>query len=119
MTVSTVSHSFDLNLHLLSSTIYTKLDAITLVSVTSQEVVQRDTLKVYDVKAPTSILELGLRHEEQISLLEKVQNSVLAAQSKLIDTGYDHCPKSSQKLHNRGQASLRDRGQELCPLSQG
>jgi hypothetical protein len=29
------------------------------VSVTSQEVVQRDTLKVYDVKAPTSIIELG------------------------------------------------------------
>ena len=72
------------------------------VSVTSQEVSQRDTLKVYDVKAPSSILELGLRHEEQISLLEKVQNSVLAAQSKLIDTGYDSCPKCGQKLHKRG-----------------
>ena len=68
------------------------------VSVSSQEVVQRDTLKVYDVKAPGSILELGLRHQEQISLLEKVQNSVLAAQSKLIDTGYDVCPKCGQKL---------------------
>ena len=44
------------------------------VSASSQEVVKRDTLKVYDVKAPESILELGLRHEEQISLLEKVQN---------------------------------------------
>jgi hypothetical protein len=31
-----------------------------------------------------------------------VQNSVLAAQSKLIDTGYDHCPKCNQKLHKRG-----------------
>jgi hypothetical protein len=30
MTVSTASHSFDLELHHLSSTIYTKLDAITL-----------------------------------------------------------------------------------------
>ena len=77
------------------------------VSVTSQEVVQRDTLKVYDVKAPGSILELGLRHEEQISLLEKVQNSVLAAQSKLIDTGYAHCPKCSQKLHKRGFAQSK------------
>lgn len=72
------------------------------VAVTSQEVVQRDTLKVYDVKATASILELGLRHEEQISLLEKVQNTVLAAQSKLIDTGYDRCPKCGQKLHKRG-----------------
>lgn len=77
------------------------------VSVTSQEVVQRDTLKVYDVKAPASILELGLRHEEQISLLEKVQNSVLAAQLKLIDTGYDHCPKCGQKLHKRGFAQSK------------
>ena len=74
------------------------------VSVTSQQVVQRDTLKVYDVEAPTSILELGLRHEEQISLLEKVQNSVLAAQSKLIDTGYDKCPRCGHKLHKRGFA---------------
>lgn len=31
------------------------------VSITTQEVVQRDTLKVYAVKAPASILELGLR----------------------------------------------------------
>jgi hypothetical protein len=72
------------------------------VSVSSQEVVQRDTLKVYDVKAPDSILELGLRHEEQISLLEKVQNSVLAAQSKLIDTGYNVCPKCGHKLIKKG-----------------
>jgi hypothetical protein len=72
------------------------------VSVSTQEVVKRDTLKVYDVKAPESILELGLRHEEQISLLEKVQNSLLAAQTKLIDTGYDSCPKCGQKLHKRG-----------------
>jgi len=54
------------------------------VFVSSQEIVKRETLKVYDVKAPASILELGLRHSEQISLLEKVQNSVLAEQSKLI-----------------------------------
>jgi hypothetical protein len=72
------------------------------VSVSSQEVVNRDTLKVYDVKAPESILELGLRHSEQISLLEKVQNSVLAVPSKLLDTGYDICPKCGQNLMKRG-----------------
>ena len=41
------------------------------VAVSSQEVVKRDTLKIYDVKRPESILDLGLRHAEQISLLEK------------------------------------------------
>ena len=38
------------------------------VLVSTQEVVKRDTLKTYDVKPPESIRELGLRHEEQISL---------------------------------------------------
>jgi hypothetical protein len=74
------------------------------VSVTSQEIVARDTLKVYDVKAPATILELGLRHEEQISLLQKVQNSVLPAQSKLINPGYDSCPKCGHKLNKMGYA---------------
>jgi len=36
---------------------------------------------------PESILDLGLRHSEQISLLEKIQNSVLQSnQSSLIET---------------------------------
>jgi len=35
------------------------------VAVSSQQV-NRDTLKIYDVKAPASILELGLRHEEHL-----------------------------------------------------
>jgi len=48
------------------------------VSVSNQEVARRDTIKTYDVKRPESILDLGLRHAEQISLLEKVQNAVLA-----------------------------------------
>ena len=77
------------------------------VSISTQEVVQRDTLKVYDVKAPASILALGLRHEEQISLLEKVQNCVLAAQSKLIDPGYDVCPNCGGKLNKRGFAKSK------------
>ena len=77
------------------------------VSIPTQEVVQRDTLKVYDVKAPDSILALGLRHEEQISLLEKVQNCVLAAQSKLIDPGYNVCPNCGGKLNKRGFAKSK------------
>ena len=43
------------------------------VSMTSQEVVKRDTLIIYDVKAPKSILELGLRHEEQIGSIAKMK----------------------------------------------
>jgi hypothetical protein len=72
------------------------------VCVGSQEVVKRDTIKVYDVAAPESILDLGLRHEEQIYLLGKVQNAVIAEQAKLIDPGYSVCPKCGHKLKKNG-----------------
>jgi len=67
--------------------------------VTSQEVVQRDTLKVYDIKAPTSILELGLHHEEQISLLERVQEFSIGNLNSL--TLATNIVKCSQKLHKQ------------------
>src|SRR5499425_2422640 len=51
------------------------------VLVSTQEVVKRDTLKTYEVKPPESILELGLRHAEQISLLGKMQDAILAMTS--------------------------------------
>lgn len=35
------------------------------VAVSTQEVVQRNTVKVYDVIPPESILDLGLRHSER------------------------------------------------------
>ena len=65
------------------------------IAISTQEVVKRDTIKVYDIKSPQSILELGLRHEEQISLLEKVQNSLLAEQTVLIEADPEVCPKGS------------------------
>jgi len=72
------------------------------VSVSSQEVVKRDTIKVYDIQSPKSILDLGLRHAEQISLLKKVQNALLAEQSILIKTGVDSCPKCGGTLKKYG-----------------
>jgi len=47
------------------------------VAVSSQEVVKRDTIKIYDIQRPES-LDLGLRHAEQISLLA---NALLAEQT--------------------------------------
>src|SRR5438093_11224002 len=72
------------------------------VLVRTQEVVKRDTLKTYGVKPPESILELGLRHAEQISLLGKVQDAILAVQAKLIDPGHDVCPRCGDKLKKKG-----------------
>ncbi|MBV8888004.1 MAG: ISKra4 family transposase, partial [Chroococcidiopsidaceae cyanobacterium CP_BM_RX_35] len=72
------------------------------VSVSNQKVVKRDTLKIYDIQKPESILDLGLRHEEQISLLSKVQSAFLAEQSLLIDSGFRECPKCGAKLSKYG-----------------
>jgi hypothetical protein len=72
------------------------------VVISTQEVVKRDTIKVYDINPPHSILELGLRHEEQLSLLEKVQNSLLAEQTALIAADPKICPNCGQKLRKNG-----------------
>lgn len=76
------------------------------VAVSTQEVLQRDTVKVYDVIQPESLLDLGLRHSEQISLLEKIQNSVLAEQSKLIAQDLKNCPNCRRKLSRNGYTEI-------------
>ena len=55
------------------------------VAVHSQEVIKRDTITSYALQRPTSIIELGLRHAAQISLLAKVQNILLKEQAVLIE----------------------------------
>lgn len=72
------------------------------VSVASQAVVKRDTIKIYDIKEPKSILDLGLRHEEQISILAKLQNAYLAEQSILINLRFDICPNCGDKIKKNG-----------------
>ena len=62
------------------------------VAVRSQEVVKRDTITSDALQRLTSIGELGLRHGEQISLLENVQNILLAEQSALLDHNLHVCP---------------------------
>lgn len=41
------------------------------VAISSQEVITRDTITSYALQYPTSIVELGLRHAEQIALLDR------------------------------------------------
>ena len=72
------------------------------VSVSNQEVVMRDSIRSYNVQRPESILDLGLRHAEQISLLEKIQDVVLAEQASLLDSGNKVCPLCGQKLKKNG-----------------
>ena len=70
--------------------------------VSSQEVIKRDTITSYALQCPTSIVELGLRHAEQIALLEKVQNIVLAEQALLLAPGMSGCPTCGNTLKKNG-----------------
>jgi hypothetical protein len=72
------------------------------VVVSSQEVVKRDTITSYALQCPTSIVELGLRHGEQISLLEKIQDLLLTEQSVLIDHETHVCPTCGNPLKKNG-----------------
>ena len=72
------------------------------VAVKSQEVVKRETLKTYEITTPASIMDLGLRHAEQISLLEKMQQGLVEEQAVLIDLGYERCPTCGQKIKKNG-----------------
>jgi hypothetical protein len=49
-----------------------------------------------------SILDLGLRHAEQIELLQKVQDQILKLQSPQICTNITHCPQCGSKLNKSG-----------------
>ena len=72
------------------------------VAISSQEVIKRDTITSYDIQCPTSIGELGLCRTEQIALLEKVQNIVLAEQSLLLAPGMPRCPPCGNALKKNG-----------------
>src|SRR5262249_52999778 len=72
------------------------------VASSSQEVMKRDTITSYALQCPTSIVELGLRHAEQIALLKKVQNIILEEQSRLLDPGMPVCPTCGYTLKKNG-----------------
>src|SRR5690349_1793132 len=72
------------------------------VASSSHEVIKRDTITSYALQCPPSIIELGLRHAEQIALREKVQNRILAEQSRLLAPGMPVCPTCGNTLKKNG-----------------
>lgn len=72
------------------------------VAVKSQKVVKRDTLEIYTVIFPESILDLGLRHTQQMELLQKMQDALLSAQTPYLNPEYEVCPNCNQELKKNG-----------------
>jgi len=54
------------------------------------------------INSPKELIDLGLRHSEQILILQKIQDNILNAQSKYLKEDISHCPKCNNKLRMNG-----------------
>ena len=55
-----------------------------------------------EIKIPKEIIDLGLRHADQIEILQKIQDSLLNKQSEYLKEDINYCPKCGNKLHKNG-----------------
>ena len=65
----------------------------------NKKTIEIDTKTIKKIK---SILDLGLRHQEQIEILKKIQDEVLALQSSQLAEKVDKCPKCGGKMRKTG-----------------
>ena len=65
-------------------------------------VISKDVVMTKVIVKPDHIVELGLRHAEQVDLLKHVQQKLLDHQSTFLKDDFSVCPKCSGKLHKRG-----------------
>ncbi len=64
--------------------------------------IDNDIIISSKIQEPKIILELGLRHNEQIEILQKIQDSILNKQSEYLKEDINYCPKCGNKLHKNG-----------------
>lgn len=64
--------------------------------------VARDELSTIAIKKPSDILEFGLRHNEQIEFIKKLQDKILSEQTVFMKTTIDKCPDCGSKLSSSG-----------------
>jgi hypothetical protein len=72
------------------------------VNVITEKVVERNEISSFDMLAPKNIIGLGLRHTEQINLLQSIQDCILAEQSILLKEEQECCPKCNSKIWSNG-----------------
>ena len=66
------------------------------------EVDGREIVMTKSIAKPNSILDLGLRHAEQVDLLRDIQQQLLDKQSVYLKEAYPACPKCGGKLYKSG-----------------
>lgn len=64
--------------------------------------IEQTIIEEYSIKQPKTILDLGLRHKNQIELLRKVQQYILDEQAVAISNNEEFCPNCGHKLKKIG-----------------
>ena len=65
------------------------------------KVIKESLIKEIQVSEPKSIMDIGFRHSEQISIISSIQDSYIPLQCKLLFT-VDACPKCGNKPMRNG-----------------
>jgi hypothetical protein len=68
----------------------------------TNQVVSKNTVSSFDIIAPKNILELGLRHTEQINILQSIQDCLLSEQAIFLKEDHASCPKCNGKIWSNG-----------------
>lgn len=64
--------------------------------------INNDVIISGKIQAPKEIIDLGLRHADQIAVLQRIQESVLNKQSEYLKEDINYCPQCGNKLHKNG-----------------
>ena len=66
------------------------------------EVVKKNIISTCKLTAPKSIIDLGLRHTEQINILSSIQDCLLSEQAVFLKEEHDSCPKCGDNIWSNG-----------------
>ncbi len=64
--------------------------------------IKKVTIETGQVKTVKSLLDLGLRHEEQIRIFKKIQDEIIALQSPQLATQLHSCIQCGSKMIKAG-----------------
>jgi len=67
-----------------------------------KKIITRDELSTIPIKKAKNIIDLGLRHQEQIDILKMIQDSLLAEQAVFLKPDIDECAECHSELFASG-----------------
>ena len=75
---------------------------VELYSDSNPNLVERKIIEDKTIEPVNSIYDLGIRHTNQINLLQNIQQQVLNCQSKFLKDDIEFCPNCGSKVNKHG-----------------